>query len=494
MYNSACHCKKCDKIFYREKIGACEIESEKVRSRKIEADVIIANKIIDRSNSRQCDCKSETNSLYSEGARCDSCRDCDNDCKCNFCGFTGPIGPTGSTGPSGTTGPTGPTGSTGPTGATGSTGNTGSTGPTGSFASAYGYSYNDTTNPQTLTTCGTEGAVVSLPNFVEFNNITPSSTGFTIQTSGVYFANYEITGVPATGDVLSFALFDNDVVLPGTAYFTSTGESGEGTVTGEAQFQATAGDTITLQNNLNQSVTLGTFPETATIRFVHADSAGTAGTTAASVSVSDFNITAGNSVYVVISANVELSPSSFNDSNGNTYNIITSDTFNNISIGIWNVDNAIGGVATIPNSPYTIAGGSPPTDLYMNVLEYSGTADPSAGFPTFRAGSGNPISFPPPSLVASTANSLFLMGAIIEDLVAVTAISGPILTQFALDHFTTAVTQRYSNPPVFTTPISANIISSAVWAAIAIEIIPATLGTCNTNVNASLSLVLLDPF
>jgi hypothetical protein len=72
---SNCHCQKCTKVFFNEKIAACELETDKIRSRKIEADLIVANRIIDNSES--------TSSSY--------CID-----------LTGPTGPRGPTGPSNT--------------------------------------------------------------------------------------------------------------------------------------------------------------------------------------------------------------------------------------------------------------------------------------------------------------------------------------------------------------------------------------------------------
>jgi hypothetical protein len=86
-----CDKKKCEKDCDKKKCFD-EVKADKIKTRKLEADVICVKKL------------------------------------CGATGFTGPTGPRGPTGP---TGPRGPTGPTGPRGPTGPTGPIGPTGPTG---------------------------------------------------------------------------------------------------------------------------------------------------------------------------------------------------------------------------------------------------------------------------------------------------------------------------------------------------------------------------
>ena len=114
-----CHCKKCNKLQFKEKVEFTEMSGQKINVDKLDAKILKAECIIVDKIIKTSDCDSSSSSSSSS-----SCNEC----------CVGPTGPRGATGPiglRGATGPTGPRGSTGPTGPTGSTGAPGETGPTG---------------------------------------------------------------------------------------------------------------------------------------------------------------------------------------------------------------------------------------------------------------------------------------------------------------------------------------------------------------------------
>ena len=152
----------------------------------------------------------------------------------------GPQGPVGATGPPG---PQGPVGATGPPG-TSSWSHLGHHGP--AVASNYGYIYN--TGSQSIPTEGdipfsTNGALLGITHSVGTGPIT-------IENEGTYAVWFIINGEVAN----QFALFQNNVVVPGSIYGTvGTSESNAGMT----MISAAAGDILRVRNHTSSgSVTL----------------------------------------------------------------------------------------------------------------------------------------------------------------------------------------------------------------------------------------------
>ncbi len=181
-------------------------------------------------------------------------------------GATGPTGPTGATGATGATGPTGPTGATGatgatgptgPTGATGATGATGPTGPTGpSFNTAAFIS--DTTD---AVIANEANVLFSTSNIAENIGYDPATGVFTVNDAGQYFAvwsinvsNNDTTEIPIS--VALRQLTPTSVIIANTVTDSGIRQNENGTVTGSAIFNATAGATYAFVNNSGNSITL----------------------------------------------------------------------------------------------------------------------------------------------------------------------------------------------------------------------------------------------
>jgi hypothetical protein len=154
-------------------------------------------------------------------------------------------GPTGATGPAGAAsmvaGPTGPAGA--PSMVAGPAGPTGAIGATGGTVSGYGYFYNisfEVVGPQNNMTFDSIGAASGI--------LLNSGTGqITVTAAGVY----SVAFVVLSSGPSQFALTDNGVVLPGTAYSSGYGTSAEtdtAQYTGQAIVPLSAGDIITLRN------------------------------------------------------------------------------------------------------------------------------------------------------------------------------------------------------------------------------------------------------
>jgi hypothetical protein len=171
-------------------------------------------------------------------------------------GMTGPAGPTGPTGPQGPSGgPPGPQGPAGPSGATGPAGPQGPTGPGAIFSNFSVYSQIN----QNLT------AYSGSANTVTFEGLSSSNSGFntsqaatlgiiTTVTPGTYSllwgANGRLTPpFPAPVPTWAFALFINDVFVPGSAgsSFTSSPNDEIANSHGQVEVVLNAGDTIKLK-------------------------------------------------------------------------------------------------------------------------------------------------------------------------------------------------------------------------------------------------------
>ncbi len=169
---------------------------------------------------------------------------------------TGPTGPC-CTGPTGAAGVTGPAGATGPQGPTGPTGITGATGATGAGGSL-GYAY----------VCNTAAEVVATGANVTFNittppssGITPTATGFTILTAGVYRIQYQVRGTPETltpPSALEFQITSNGTPIACGTYAsdvqnTTLAAGGTEAVNGYTIVSLPAAATIALANITNSS-------------------------------------------------------------------------------------------------------------------------------------------------------------------------------------------------------------------------------------------------
>ncbi len=168
-------------------------------------------------------------------------------------GATGPAGPagaTGATGPAGATGATGPAGATGATGPAGATGATGPIGPTGpGFPATYAYIYNvdEVSIPvEADLPFSTNGLIVGGIAH------TPGATEIFINETG----DYEITFSVQADRVNQFALFLNDVLVPGSIY--SIGAANIGNI-GSVIISITAPAVLTIRNHTSfNAVTLQT--------------------------------------------------------------------------------------------------------------------------------------------------------------------------------------------------------------------------------------------
>ena len=165
-------------------------------------------------------------------------------------GPTGPKGATGATGPAGATGATGPAGATGATGPAGATGATGPIGPTGpGFPATYAYIYNvdEVSIPvEADLPFSTNGLIVGGIAH------TPGATEIFINETG----DYEITFSVQADRVNQFALFLNDVLVPGSIY--SIGAANIGNI-GSVIISITAPAVLTIRNHTSfNAVTLQT--------------------------------------------------------------------------------------------------------------------------------------------------------------------------------------------------------------------------------------------
>jgi hypothetical protein len=148
-------------------------------------------------------------------------------------------GPTGATGPTGAAsmvaGPTGPAGA--PSMVAGPAGPTGAIGATGGTVSGYGHFYNispQVVPPEWDMTFESIGAASGI--------LLNSGTGqITVTAAGVYSVAFLVSGSGQS----QFALTDNGVILPATAYSSGYGT---GQYTGQAIVPLSAGDIITLRN------------------------------------------------------------------------------------------------------------------------------------------------------------------------------------------------------------------------------------------------------
>jgi hypothetical protein len=144
------------------------------------------------------------------------------------------------------------TGVTGPTGATGATGVTGPTGPTGTAGlSTFGYVYNQSIQNVPVGSdviFDTNGPLVGITH-------TPGTAQIILPTTGNYSVLFGVTTVPGTGK--QFALFLNNILVPGSIYGTANTPQLNGRVIVTV---TTAPATLTLRNftSQNGTVTLNT--------------------------------------------------------------------------------------------------------------------------------------------------------------------------------------------------------------------------------------------
>lgn len=165
-------------------------------------------------------------------------------------GPRGPIGPRGREGPVGPTGEEGLQGIQGPTGNQGSPGPTGPTGPTGPIGLSSFAFFSKTTN---------ESVPPSSPIIFNFNspNNTPdiSNNGagtFTVNTTGIYFINYEITPIAnsTTPRFVAGIVTSTEPLVPESFYKIEPVITTQNipVLAGQLFFQFNAGTTFSLSN------------------------------------------------------------------------------------------------------------------------------------------------------------------------------------------------------------------------------------------------------
>ena len=200
-------------------------------------------------------------------------------------GATGPQGPQGETGAIGPQGPQGETGAVGPQGPAGTAGEaatvtvgttttgdagtnasvtntgtaqnavlnftiprgeTGATGPQGTTATnEYGYKYDTTTNPITLT--ANTVATVPLNQTGPLNVITGATTNaLTIGSAGTYKIDYFFNGISNTAGDVNLAVYNNNNLVPGSTITLNLETANEKNATGSIIASFTEGNVITL--------------------------------------------------------------------------------------------------------------------------------------------------------------------------------------------------------------------------------------------------------
>ena len=200
-------------------------------------------------------------------------------------GATGPQGPQGETGATGPQGPQGETGAVGPQGPAGTAGEaatvtvgttttgdagtnasvtntgtaqnailnftiprgeTGATGPQGTTATnEYGYKYDTTTNPITLT--ANTVATVPLNQTGPLNVITGATTNaLTIGSAGTYKIDYFFNGISNTAGDVNLAVYNNNNLVPGSTITLNLETANEKNATGSIIASFTEGNVITL--------------------------------------------------------------------------------------------------------------------------------------------------------------------------------------------------------------------------------------------------------
>ena len=196
--------------------------------------------------------------------------------------FTIPRGETGATGPQGPQGETGAIGPQGPAGTAGEAatvtvgttttgdagtnasvtntgtaqnavlnftiprGETGATGPQGTTATnEYGYKYDTTTNPITLT--ANTVATVPLNQTGPLNVITGATTNaLTIGSAGTYKIDYFFNGISNTAGDVNLAVYNNNNLVPGSTITLNLETANEKNATGSIIASFTEGNVITL--------------------------------------------------------------------------------------------------------------------------------------------------------------------------------------------------------------------------------------------------------
>ena len=157
----------------------------------------------------------------------------------------GPVGPTGATGARGPIGPQGPVGPIGPTGATGATGPVGPQGPAGTGDALYA---------SVGTATVASGDIIP----IEFNTATDSTTmsvsdnAINISDAGIYLVSYFANGSAETGD-LAVSLYQNGTFITGE---TITLTDGSGAVSKTILISLDAGDTLSIYNSSDATLTL----------------------------------------------------------------------------------------------------------------------------------------------------------------------------------------------------------------------------------------------
>ena len=196
--------------------------------------------------------------------------------------FTIPRGETGATGPQGPQGETGAVGPQGPAGTAGEAatvtvgttttgdagtnasvtntgtaqnavlnftiprGETGATGPQGTTATnEYGYKYDTTTNPITLT--ANTVATVPLNQTGPLNVITGATTNaLTIGSAGTYKIDYFFNGISNTAGDVNLAVYNDSNLVTGSTLTLNLGTTDEKSVSGSIIATLSEGDVITL--------------------------------------------------------------------------------------------------------------------------------------------------------------------------------------------------------------------------------------------------------
>ena len=184
--------------------------------------------------------------------------------------FTIPRGETGATGPQGPAGTAGEaatvtvgTTTTGDAGTNASVtntgtaqnavlnftiprGETGATGPQGTTATnEYGYKYDTTTNPITLT--ANTVATVPLNQTGPLNVITGATTNaLTIGSAGTYKIDYFFNGISNTAGDVNLAVYNNNNLVPGSTITLNLETANEKNATGSIIASFTEGNAITL--------------------------------------------------------------------------------------------------------------------------------------------------------------------------------------------------------------------------------------------------------
>ncbi len=187
--------------------------------------------------------------------------------------FTIPRGETGATGATGPQGPAGTAGeaatvtvgttTTGDAGTNASVtntgtaqnavlnftiprGETGATGPQGTTATnEYGYKYDTTTNPITLT--ANTVATVPLNQTGPLNVITGATTNaLTIGSAGTYKIDYFFNGISNTAGDVNLAVYNNNNLVPGSTITLNLETANEKNATGSIIASFTEGNVITL--------------------------------------------------------------------------------------------------------------------------------------------------------------------------------------------------------------------------------------------------------